>query len=428
MQRCRLKTRRLFVALFLSILAFSCALSQNYERARAAEQKVTVEKLGNPSAEDGLSGRALNVWDLQVFNQKIYLGAGSVADNSGPIKVWAYDPSKKTFVSEYTLHEEAIEHFQVIDNALYIPAADPRGNDSNKYYRKQTDGEWKKFASPAVGLAHVRKIVQLDDKSLLVVGNGRSSQQPPAQPPGAAITRDRGASFQEVEVTGIPPTGNSIFIDFSWFLSAFSFDGKVYAVNSILRDTGGYEGYLTVYDPDTQKLELDLTIDASKFIPVSNIDEEAGKYGLEAIYHIWRTEEFLGNLVYSVKTFSNIDNNNSIQKNYLNSLGLYVKESMDKPPQEIKFAPQAVGEDLLVIDNELYALANQKHDEENFTVSIYKTTTPADLSSWSEVLSFESANRARSFEYLDNTFYFGLGQDYGEAIANSGDIVSYTLP
>ncbi|MEL6928575.1 MAG: hypothetical protein AAFO95_08065 [Cyanobacteria bacterium J06600_6] len=416
-------SKLLLITLFLvSVLGFSCtSLSQN-------TSNVVVEKLGNPSADDGLKGRALNVWELKAFDNKIYLGGGSVAGNVGPINVWAYDPVQDSFIQEYTVREEAIEHFQIIDDALYLPAADPRGNDRHKYYRKQVGGTWQRFSSPAVKLAHVRGLVKLDDGSLLMVGNGRTFKNTKTQPPGAAITRDDGATFEEVKVTGIPPADNLILIDLSWFLTVFPFDERIYALNSLLRDTGGFKGNIAVYNEDTQELELDLTLGSEEFIPPDNIDGQAGKYGLDTIYHLWQTEEFNNSLVYSVKSFSNIDRNNSIRKNYLNSLGLYVKESMGTPPQEINFGQQAVGEDLLVIGQELYALANQKHGDQDFTVYVYKTDTPQDSDSWQKVLSFKSTNRARSFEHLDGTFYFGLGQDFGEAIANSGDILRYTLP
>ena len=421
-------TRLLFIFLFIiSTLTFSCAsLSQSSNSKKQAE----LVRLGNPSAEDGLRGRSLNVWDLQSFEQKIYLGAGSVAQNVGPISVWAYDPAKKTFIDEYTVPDEAIEHFQVIDDSLYIPAADPRSNDNIKYYHKPAGGEWEKIASPAVKLAHVRDIHQLEDQGLLIVGNGRSTQPKNRQPPGAALVNRSDATVVEVEVTGFPQADGVTFIDSTWFLSVFSFEDRIYALNSLLRDTGGYTGYLAKYNPQTQKLDLDWTIGAEEFIPLDNLDKKAGKYGRETIYHLWQTEEYGGDLVYTVKTFSNANSNgkNYIKQNYLNSLGLFVKQSMGQPPQEIRFNRQAVGEDILAIDGELYALANQKHRQEDFTVSVYKTTTPAAIESWNEVLSFKSTNRARSFAYLDNTFYFGLGQDRGEAIASSGDILSYTLP
>lgn len=119
-----------------------------------------LEYLGNPLSQDGKKGRALNVWDLQVFDGKIYLGGGSTVTNAGPINVWAYNPAPESFVKEYTVQEEAIEHYKVFGNQLYIPAADPRNSDHNKYYRQNDDNTWSKYTSSNVKLAHVRDLIQ----------------------------------------------------------------------------------------------------------------------------------------------------------------------------------------------------------------------------------------------------------------------------
>jgi hypothetical protein len=111
----------------------------------------------------------------------------------------------------------------------------------------------------------------------------------------------------------------------------------------------------------------------------------------------------------------------------MNSLGFYIKKEMGHNPVLVKF-PQgsSVGEDAILIDNELYALANHKKSKDKFIIYVYKAQKTNDKINWQEVCHFASHNKARSFEYLDGKFYFGLGQDYGEAIANSGDILSYT--
>jgi hypothetical protein len=46
-----------------------------------------VVRLGNPLAADGQRDHALNVWDLQAFQGKIYVAGGSTVTNVGLINV-----------------------------------------------------------------------------------------------------------------------------------------------------------------------------------------------------------------------------------------------------------------------------------------------------------------------------------------------------
>ena len=75
-----------FIALFLTTLAVVI-----FGFLFSAGSKNEPQWLGNPLREEGLTGRALNVWDLQVFDGKVYIAGGSTVSNSGPIKVFAYN-------------------------------------------------------------------------------------------------------------------------------------------------------------------------------------------------------------------------------------------------------------------------------------------------------------------------------------------------
>ena len=111
----------------------------------------------------------------------------------------------------------------------------------------------------------------------------------------------------------------------------------------------------------------------------------------------------------------------------MNPLGFYYKQGMGKTPKEIKLPGGALGEDVLIINNKLYVLANKKKRGDRFIVYVYKTDRIGNKIKWQKVLQFTSSNQARSFEYLDDKFYFGLGQDYGDRINRSGDILSYQI-
>ncbi|MEL6578469.1 MAG: hypothetical protein AAFQ14_01855 [Cyanobacteria bacterium J06621_12] len=387
--------------------------------------EVAVVRLGNPLADDGKKGRSLNVWDLQVFDGKIYVGGGDTSKNVGPMNVWAYDPATTSFIKEANVAEEAILQYKVIDDQLYIPAADPRGNDNSKFYRLSAGGEWEKFTDKSLKLAHIRDLIKVNNK-LLLVGNSRPAIKDEKVVQGAVITDSDQVSFRPVTVDNLPDTGNVSFLGFDWFFTVFAFQNKIFAPNAFLRDTGGYPGSIAVYNPQIERLALDFKLGSEEFIPQANIDPQNGKHGVDTIYQIWQPLVYQDHLVYTARSFSNAVDPRKAYQLYFNSLGVYLKPDLGVSPQEIRLPHQAIGENLLLIEDELYLLANRKRGTK-FTIYVYKTNQIAKHN-WTEVLSFSSSNKARSFEYLDGDFYFGLGQDFGEAIANSGDILRYTLP
>ena len=382
-----------------------------------------VQKLGNPLLEDGHRGRALNVWDLQAFEGKIYLGGGSTVTNAGPINIWAYDPSEQKFVKEYTVEEEAIEHYRVFDNRLYIPAADPTQGDRNKFYRKEVTDRWQKHASSVVKLAHVRDLIKTSDEDILMVGNHRHPEKQPSNGTALATATEDGWLFQSAGIDNVRSQGVTL-VDFNWFFSIFEYQKRIFATNSVLRDGDNYSGVAAEYNPQSKQFVLNYALKSDEFIPQNFI--RRSKYGIKIIYRPWNPVEFQNYLVYPVRSYSVIADN--YHQAYMNSLGLFYKSGLGDSPQQLKLPRKAMGEDVLIINNELYVLANKKIRDDRFIVYVYKTDHLDCRTKWQRVVKFNSTNKARSFEYLDGTFYFGLGQDFGEAIANSGDILSYTVP
>lgn len=380
---------------------------------------VSVERLGNPWLKDGLVERALNVWDLQTFDGKIYLGGGSTVTNSGPINVWAYDPQKKDFVKEHQVQEEAIEHYRLLDNQLYIPAADPTKGDRHKFYRREGN-KWQRYSSGEIKLAHVRDVVKTDDGELLMVGNSRQTDKPSSRGTAIATPTEAGFKIQAAGVDNVATQG-TIIADFNWFFSVFRYQDQIFATNSLLRDAENFPGAIAKYNPEAKQFVLDFNLRNADFIP-EEIIKGKQKQGIGVIYRPWNPIEYQGYLVYPVRSYSITANN--YQQAYMNSIGFFYKSDMGSSPKTLKL-PQGKGEDVLVIDNELYVLASRQRSDDQFTNYVYKTDRLSTKTKWQRVVKFKSWNKARSFEYLDGTFYFGLGQDYGDAINNSGDILSY---
>jgi hypothetical protein len=390
------------LAMFL-LLAGGIATTCIEERPAAficdASPDEMIQCLGNPMANDRKKGRARNVWDLQAFEGKIYLGGGSTTENAGPIHVWTYLPASSQFQKEYTVQEEAIELYRVFGGNLYIPAADPRHGDSNKFYQR-TDGKWTSV-SGGPDLAHVRDLYWHNGK-LVGVGNSRQPEHT-----GAFVSLD-GVLQAATAPTILTWSDN-------WFYALFEYQGILFAPSLRFNPIRDVASILTFNDA-LNWFEINEAYTTSDFLPLSD------EYTL-ATMRLWLPVEYKGALVYPVKTYCVYKR--CYHELYLRSYGLFVKASLNSAPVSVNF-PSGVGEDVLVRDGVLYALANQRTVTDNYVIYVYRTTEPTEA--WQEVLHFSCTNKARSFELLDNRFYFGLGHEADEPVGNSGALLSVYAP
>ncbi|NLB65760.1 MAG: hypothetical protein GX803_04750 [Lentisphaerae bacterium] len=91
-------------------------------------------KIGNPLLAKfpaGGNARPRSIWDLQVFDDKLYLAHGDYWSDAGPIDVWTYTGDGTNFVKEYTVQEEMIWDFFVQGDWLFIPGVDTEENGPN---------------------------------------------------------------------------------------------------------------------------------------------------------------------------------------------------------------------------------------------------------------------------------------------------------
>lgn len=141
-----------------------------------------VEFLGNPYRKIYKSDAyvyARNIWDMQVFAGRVFLGAGNSsnkgpAPNAGRVPVYSFNPCNDTFQKEYTVAEEQVDRFRVINEKLYIPGHDATQKWTfGNIYSRDVSGKWKKYRNIPNAL-HVLDIVSFDDK--LFVGLGLNNQ------------------------------------------------------------------------------------------------------------------------------------------------------------------------------------------------------------------------------------------------------------
>ena len=113
-----------------------------------------IDALGDPSFLWGLA-------DLAVHEDQLYLGYGDYDRNTGPIEVLAYSsPDPTSLAPVFTVDEEAIERFRVVEGALMIPGIDgTEGWDAGSVYSKAPGADWVKDRSLQDGV-HVYDVAQ----------------------------------------------------------------------------------------------------------------------------------------------------------------------------------------------------------------------------------------------------------------------------
>ena len=134
--------------------------------------------LGNPykkQYKDGEYIYARNIWDMQYYNGKIYLGAGNSsnyhpAPNSGRVYVVSLNTKTNRFNYEYKVAEEQIDKYEVYDQKLYISGHDATQKWTfGNIYEKDGFKKWKKYRTIPKAL-HIYDLLKLKDRYYVAVG------------------------------------------------------------------------------------------------------------------------------------------------------------------------------------------------------------------------------------------------------------------
>ena len=108
-----------------------------------------IEELGIPlinkypgTSQNNVISR--KVWDMQLYNNRIYIGSGDYNENTGPVNVYYYDIASAKFVNEGTLPDEQINRFVIVNDKLMIPGTDPKESWELGNYFVWENNAWTK--------------------------------------------------------------------------------------------------------------------------------------------------------------------------------------------------------------------------------------------------------------------------------------------
>lgn len=387
------------------------------ETATSSANDVTpqVKILGQPFLAKG--PYSANVWDMQVFNNKIYFGFGNSSNqgpetNAGPIPIIYYNPTNGDFVSEnirrynYTtrsydnvniIDEEQINIYRVLNGKLYIPGHDSRESWAwGNYYVMDHNG-WHKYRNIPNGV-HVYDMAYFQGKLFAAIGSDKNINEEGTKAI-VLMSEDNGITWGEI---GSIPSVPRIFDCRVYTL--FMFKNKLYAVNLlhpawIQSPTGGYYSDITkilCFEQDSNgEIKTSIVdVHGSKMIPGVEFDHNRFWSGIMMVRV---------NVVNDKLLFIAGQNYNDHQ--WLPG-GLYMATDINNA-QKISLPEQkALPMDIIVRGNIAYVLAYVKKSNNEYTNIVYKS---GDLVSWSELFRFKTDTFARSFEELNGDFYFGLG-------------------
>lgn len=372
-----------------------------------------VKVLGQPFLAQGIY--PANVWDMQVFNGKIYLGFGNSSNkgpgtNAGPIPIIYLDLQTGKFITENirrfnsntgyyeyvkAVDDEQIDIYKVFNEKLYLPGHDSLESWSwGNYYLKDNNG-WKKIRNIPNGI-HVYDMAFFKGKLFAAIG---SNQYVDMNNTNAIVlmSKDNGNTWNKVG--SIP--GSMAFDGRVYTL--FVFKNKLYAVDALFpalvpRWSGGYYSdiakILCFEQDSTGEIQTSIVnVHGSKLIPGVEIDLNIG-----SLVKMVRVNTVNDQLLFIAGQCYN-------DHQWLPG-GLYVAKDINSAQKLSLPEQKALPMDILVRGNTAYVLAYVKISSSKYVNIVYKSD---DLIDWTELFGFSKDTFARSFEELNGDFYFGLG-------------------
>lgn len=138
------------------------------------------------------------VWDMTIYDGKLYAGCGDYVNNTGgvPVMYCSLD-DLGNWQREGIVLDEQIGRFLVLDDKLTIPGWDPKDTPESGTYYQLEDGKWQTHDGLPDGL-HNFDLVRYDGK--LFAGIGANKGETPI------VVSENGTDFERVPMfrNGVP--------------------------------------------------------------------------------------------------------------------------------------------------------------------------------------------------------------------------------
>lgn len=347
--------------------------------------------VGNPFTK---STYAKNVWDMQVYNGRIYLGSGDCGKNAGATPVIYYDSAANKFTTQFTVSEEQIDIYKVLNGKLFIPGTDATESwDFGNFYILEND-HWTKLRT-IPNANHVWDMAYFNDQLYAATGTTKPGM-------GEVLaSNDMGKTW----ASQVPQNKRFYAIN-DWATSLLELNNKLYATGTLVIPSSSTSD---IFDKFTNLLVTDSTSMLAQPYDIRLLPGVKNNY----LYGIKRQTTIGNNLIYlGVRVAGTND--------LWSPDAMYVTTDLTQSRRVVLPAVDALPSDILARGNVVYVLANIKNSNNNYTNVVYKSE---DLKNWTELFRFNTATFARSFEELNGDFYFGLGCSYDFLAPSTGNIL-----
>lgn len=392
------------VGLACAIAAVSSLLLSACLHSPEAAGRPQLAFLGNPYRAGYPEGEAVyarNIWDMQLHNGTIYLGAGNSsntgpAPNSGRVAVYSLLPGENRFRKEFIAAEEQVDSFRVLDGVLHIPGHDATQTweYGNIYYLDQAGDRWIKLRTLPQAL-HVYDALMHDG---LLYAAGSVPEH------GAVFRSEDGGQSWSVWELG----AGRVY-------TLFSLGQTVYAAKDFRTGAKAADALYSV-DPEHGILPV-ADSGASAVFPDTDFDGGRAK--------LIRSVQ-AGDALYYIGAYVHNDHQNR-------PFGVYRATHRESAfhYERLNLEPDFVPRDILVRKGSILVLADRATSS-GFVIKVFSLDASA-RSGFSAILEFSHAGFARSFEESGGSFYFGMGSEIAdpenwsqtELAEHTGDILRY---
>lgn len=329
-----------------------------------------------------------NVWDMAIFNNKLYIGSGDYNLNAGPIDVWYYDIKSKKWQTNATLPDEELSRFLLLDGKLAAPGIDPRDdwNWGNYYILNESGSGWDTIRKIPGGM-HTFDMVSFQGELFAGIDVKKG---------GTPIlsSQDNGVTYKTVPMKKdgalIDTTGAGVIRTNDFFVQKDNL-------------------YATFWYENTR--DKSLTYDLYRY--------ENGEFVF--------FNAALNSKIKMLLLWNNLIGGKTVYKDtvFFATGFLYATNDM-KDFTEIPFPNSETVWDLFSDGAGLYALCSKEKESGDYTVSVWKNETGLSQD-FKEILQFDYPIPAISFVMTADVCYFGMGQKDGGNPMN-GMVVQMKLP
>lgn len=382
---------KIFKIIFMVIMFVSCFFP-NFQDSLTTKSasEADYRNLGIPLSEyypDGIPART--PWDVEIYDEKLFVAAGDYDKNSGPVPIYYYDIASQNWVNSGTVPDEQIEHFKVIHNTLMIPGCDPQCHwDYGSIYVYENKQWTNQHNIP--GGVHQFDLVEFQDE--IFVGLGIL----PGNTPIAKST-DGGKTFCPADIykngtkldTTVPPDAKAVQLRVYDF---FTFNGQLFAY---------YRRFID-----------------------NVIENEIYRYENGAFYY---HQNLTGPITINRSTYRVFDEKTEYQgKLYFTTGNLYTTSDF-QTIEHIPLVENSIVTDLCVIEDSLYVITAIKHPHGTYRTTLWRRQNGSQ-ELYEDILFFDFPCPAQCFTYNNGILYFGMGDGIlSESNPYNGTILSIDI-